>query len=299
MIENDYKILFIDDDDNICKLANRLFTKKTSYSFDIVKSFREAKEYLLKNTYNIVISDYVLSENETGLDILKFIKEKRLSYKFILISGFLDYSYLVNAINQGADKFLPKPVNWEQLLTILKSFYYYELEKEKDVFPTKDLYEINSKITFSTDMFHTIQYSKWIIKEFNDLLSDIENSKLTMGYNELILNAIEHGNLGIDSIKKREALANRSYEQLLKEKLNCKELVEKKICVKKKYSNGELVVSIADEGNGFNTENIFNSHIDTASMNGRGIKIAQAIFDKIEYNDKGNIVTVSKNIIEE
>ena len=63
-----------------------------------------------------------------------------------------------------------------------------------------------------------------------------------------------------------------------------------------KLSNTELFISIADEGDGFNPDDVPDP---TAEDNleipsGRGLMLMHSFMDSVAYNDKGNQVTMKK-----
>jgi len=65
------------------------------------------------------------------------------------------------------------------------------------------------------------------------------------------------------------------------------------------YKTNELKIKVADEGPGFHPENIPDPTIpeNIEALNGRGVYLMSHLADKIEYNKKGNSVTITfKNI---
>ncbi len=62
----------------------------------------------------------------------------------------------------------------------------------------------------------------------------------------------------------------------------------------------KAVFEVEDEGNGFDHRKISatarDSKIQTDENRGKGISIAYGIFDEINYNEKGNKVTLTKFI---
>ena len=98
--------------------------------FDIDKahSYEEALKYLDKNNYDLIITDVRLKENEEnqdGLKIVEMIKEKSSDTPVIVISGYKDLGYGIQALEKGANYFVEKPINIEEFLQIVK-----ELEKK-------------------------------------------------------------------------------------------------------------------------------------------------------------------------
>jgi CheY-like chemotaxis protein len=133
-----------------------------------------------------------------------------------------------------------------------------------------------------------------ILDEFE--LSIVEKMRLESGFTELIMNAYEHGNLGVGSNQKQKLMESGNYTNFL---LSAEVIYgDKNIMVKYYMINGMLVLNISDEGKGFDT-NILKTLLirDTELFHGRGIAMSDSDFDFIMYNDIGNSVLFGKKII--
>ena len=123
----------------------------------------------------------------------------------------------------------------------------------------------------------TIYWFEEKIKDFNI------DGRIILVFNELLLNAYEHGNLSLGSKKKEELLKENCYEKEL-EKLQKK--CNKKIYIYIYRYGNFLFTKIIDEGRGFDVSSIVSKK---ESFSGRGILISKKIAD-IFYNQKGNVV---------
>lgn len=115
---------------------------------------------------------------------------------------------------------------------------------------------------------------------------------------EMIINAIEHGNLNISFQEKSEALSNNTYFKLIDERRRIPENENKLVHIEFSINEEMAVYTIKDDGTGFDSDFFFNLDIDKTNKemitHGRGIRMARNIFDEIEYNEKGNIVKLTK-----
>lgn len=123
-------------------------------------------------------------------------------------------------------------------------------------------------------------------------------SMIRIGIREMLINAIEHGNLEISNEEKTKFLQNGSYPQILKERLENPILKNRKVIVESKITKKEVIFKIIDEGNGFDVLEYLNKkNLATLdSLHGRGILITKNAFDKILYNKKGNCVIMIKQV---
>lgn len=121
-------------------------------------------------------------------------------------------------------------------------------------------------------------------------------SKISMCLYEMIGNAIEHGNCGIDYDTKTSLIEkNISLADAVKEIASRDEIKNRKVQVNYDISETNVTIVVKDDGDGFNIkdipdpnkeENIFASH-------GRGILLTDSYTDKMKYNETGNEVTIS------
>lgn len=117
---------------------------------------------------------------------------------------------------------------------------------------------------------------------------------------EMIINAIEHGNLQISFKEKTEAQKQGSYMQLLNERQNDERYRDRKVEVDYALSQIEFSVRIKDQGEGFDHRVVMARGVEGINRemmtHGRGINMAMAAFDRIVYNEAGNEVFLVKHI---
>ncbi|MBP9163149.1 MAG: ATP-binding protein [Leptospiraceae bacterium] len=115
---------------------------------------------------------------------------------------------------------------------------------------------------------------------------------------ELIINAMEHGNLGITFEEKSESLINGTYIQILMDRQKSLINSKKRITVESSLTPEKMEVIITDEGDGFDHEKMLarSMNDDTNGIlgHGRGIAMSKIFLDSIVYNEKGNSVRIIK-----
>lgn len=114
------------------------------------------------------------------------------------------------------------------------------------------------------------------------------------GMVELMINALEHGCLGITNEEKRDKLRSGEWPLYVQTKLAemPPSLRAATLSVWVKYP-GSSAVRISDSGRGFDWKPYL-TPLSTPEFhpNGRGILIARAVaFDELSYNEQGNVVT--------
>lgn len=86
-------------------------------------TLKEAKKILQNNTIVLAIIDIRLDEkdpeNKEGIELLRWIRESVSDVKVIVMSAYKEFDYAVEALNAGADYFMRKPIDPDELNSIL------------------------------------------------------------------------------------------------------------------------------------------------------------------------------------
>ena len=118
-----------------------------------------------------------------------------------------------------------------------------------------------------------------------------EPETAAIGMMELMLNAIEHGNLGVSFDLKSELLAKGEWQSEIDRRLNLDENIGKKATIGFKKSNGQIEIRVSDEGSGFDKNDTMSRILDPFRTHGRGIQIAEnQCFNSLEYQGTGSVV---------
>ncbi len=109
---------------------------------------------------------------------------------------------------------------------------------------------------------------------------------------ELVLNAIEHGNLSLGFDAKTDLIRRGIWKDEINRRLNLPENADKVIDISLAYNDTECRLTIKDQGHGFAWERFITNSPDNLRPNGRGLYLVfNSNFDHIFYNAVGNQVT--------
>lgn len=115
---------------------------------------------------------------------------------------------------------------------------------------------------------------------------------------EMIINAIEHGNLNISFEEKTRAMSDGSYFKFVQERQKDPYYKGKKVRVEYALSRDRLGVRITDEGKGFNHARHLKNSAEQLNRegitHGRGLTLTLSTFDLVKFNSPGNQVTLVK-----
>ena len=111
------KILVVDDDENIVWAVNALLTMK-GYEVDLSKTGADAISKSKDKLYDLAIIDIKLPDMD-GIALLNIFKDGFPQMRKIIMTGHATKDNAINALNQGADFFLTKPVRLQEFMDVI------------------------------------------------------------------------------------------------------------------------------------------------------------------------------------
>ena len=126
------QILVVDDELSMRELLEYMLSKE-GYKITCAQNGAEAIGLLKKNDFDLLLCDIRLGDM-SGLEVLRASKERNSASVVIMISAYASTETAVEAMNDGAYDYVPKPFNNEELLeTISKALELRTIEHEKEI----------------------------------------------------------------------------------------------------------------------------------------------------------------------
>ncbi|MEO0137250.1 MAG: sigma-54 dependent transcriptional regulator [candidate division WOR-3 bacterium] len=114
-----YKILIIDDETKICEILKDILENE-GYIADFATNGTDGLRKIQKDQIDLVLLDVKLPDID-GLNLLKKIKDFDPNISVIMISAFGTISTAVEAVKNGAEDFIEKPLEINRILTTIKN----------------------------------------------------------------------------------------------------------------------------------------------------------------------------------
>jgi two-component system response regulator AtoC len=111
------KILIIDDD-NLVSASLKKALLKLGYDVQVCLKGGESYDYIKRYDPDIILLDIYLTTHN-GIELLADFRKSGIKTPIIMITGYADVNIAVKAIKSGAQDFLLKPIDLEQLKIIL------------------------------------------------------------------------------------------------------------------------------------------------------------------------------------
>jgi EAL domain-containing protein (putative c-di-GMP-specific phosphodiesterase class I)/CheY-like chemotaxis protein len=116
-IEDETRILLVDDDDAVLKGTKRIL-EKAGHRVIACASGNEALELLASQAFDAMISD-IQMPGITGLKLLRAVREYDLDLPVVLMTGAPGVKSAAEAVEYGAFRYLIKPVPLEELTSVI------------------------------------------------------------------------------------------------------------------------------------------------------------------------------------
>ena len=122
-----------------------------------------------------------------------------------------------------------------------------------------------------------------------------EPQRVMTGLSQILINAVEHGNLEIGFETKTQLIQTGEWEHEINRRLALPEYSERYVDVVYKKTAEGYFIKVTDQGSGFDWHSYLSIDPQRAChSHGRGIAHAHAMcFDELEYNQMGNEVVLS------
>ncbi len=124
-------ILVVDDELSMRELLEVLLNRQ-GYKISCAENGRKAISMIEKTYFDLLLCDIRLGDI-TGLDVLRASKKKNQNTVVIMISAYATTETAVEAMNEGAYDYVPKPFENEELIqTIANALALKTIEHEKE-----------------------------------------------------------------------------------------------------------------------------------------------------------------------
>ncbi len=241
--------------------------------------------------FDVVITDRKMPRMD-GMELLARIKRHPSlgSLPVIIETAAAERSDIVEGIEAGAYYYLTKPVDGAVLVSMVRAAAVdYERVRALREEVTKDagvLGRMRSAMFEFRTPEEALDLGAFLAKACR------QPERVVVGLGELLINAVEHGNLEISYEEKSELNRSGRWSEEIRRRLELPQFAGRRAVAVFRRQHDRIEISIRDEGPGFDPRpylqidpgRVFDSH-------GRGIAMANLLsFDHLEYRRAGTEV---------
>jgi CheY-like chemotaxis protein len=288
----DKTTVLIVDDDEFNREILTVFLRGAGYLVVSAHDGRQALDRLVTHPeIDLVLLDRMMPDLD-GLEVLKRIKSdpRRRDLPVIMQTAMSTTASVLACIREGAFYYLAKPYEEATLLAIV----------EAACVDLKGLREIREAMAGQQRSlalmdgarfhFRTLDQIKSVAHTVAGLCPD--PARVIFGLHELMLNAVEHGNLGITYAEKTALVRTGVWQWEVERRLALPEHRDKHAVLEFESRKDDVMIVIRDQGAGFHWLDYLEiSPHRAADPHGRGVAMARAIsFSSLEFRGSGNEV---------
>lgn len=286
---NNLTVLIVDDEKSI---VDALAGSLSGYSRKVALNAEQALRIIeSKDPPDIILSD-VNMPGIDGFELCRRIKSgKNKHIPIILVSAKTSRKDVEMGYSLGAHYYIHKPFTTKEVQAVVGSLAAGMISsrflKRARMDYQRSLLQLSIKGSYR---FRT--YAD--VTSLASTLSCLSEEKLSTynGLRELMMNAVEHGNLGFTYEEKKKFLNDGTFHDEVESRLKKLENVKKYAYLDYEVSGSQVHFVIHDTGRGFHWKNYLDFSMDRAfDPNGRGIAIAKkTCFEELDFQGCGNKV---------
>lgn len=290
------QILVVDDSPIERRALGGLLSTNPDWKVEFAGDGAEALERCQVCEPDLVLTDFHMP-NMDGLQLLMKLKQHHANVPVILATAEGSEELAVSALQQGAASYVPKTLMSRDLHRVIDTVLSASQDRRKSDLVLSSLVRQNLKFSFPTDR----RLVGPVVNTLQDygmrfgIFSERERTRVGVALEEALLNAVIHGNLEVSS-RLRDA-DDGSFEKLIAVRIGQAPYRDRRIRVSASYSPAEARFVIRDEGKGFDVSKLPDptEPENMARAHGRGVLLIRTFMDEVDYNRKGNQVTLIKH----
>jgi len=286
------KLLIVDDDEFMRMITVETLTQ-AGYIVESAEDGESAWTLLHDHPteFGLILLDKHMPRLD-GIGLLKRIKtdERIQDLPVVMLTGATDQQDIADGLAAGAHYYLTKPASENILKSVISNAMNDGRRKR----------ELLSLVGHQTGAMRILRHAQFCFKTLKEAESlalwladaSMVPSRTVTAYSELLINAVEHGNLGITYAEKSQLLKDGSWQNEVEARLQREPYMQRQVEVTLDRNEAEFVVTIKDQGQGFDWSEYLDFSPERAfDLHGRGIAMAKLLgFDAMEYQGNGNTV---------
>jgi len=241
--------------------------------------------------FDVILLDRMMPGMD-GMELLSHVKAHPVLTHLPVIfqTALSSRADIAEGMKAGAHYYLTKPFEFDLLYSVVRTAVRDRKEYRRMTSELTEHYAAMSCLNNANLKFKTIEEAKKISIMLANACDNTE--KVVLGLTELMINAVEHGNLEITYEEKGTLTDNGSLDDEILRRLLLEEYSSKVVDVSFVRKESSVEITIVDEGKGFDWKPFLTMSPERALDNhGRGIAMAALMsFDSLEYLGSGNTV---------
>ena len=274
-------ILVVDDTESDRQLTGSLIRRQADWSVRFAHNGDEALDRIAQAAPDLVLTDIQMP----GMDGLELVVAVGQQYPSVPVQA-------------GAASYVPKRRLVSDLSNTIRSVLAAAHADRSHASILERMVQNTSHIVIETDLFllqSLLRYLRGVVQATRGLAA-VDHTRVAIALDEALTNAFYHGNLELSSeMRERDG---RKFRQLADQRRREKPYCDRRINMITTITPKDTTFVVRDDGPGFDVDCLVNP-TDPENLHrpsGRGVMLMRTFLDTVTFNDKGNEVTLTKNL---
>jgi CheY-like chemotaxis protein/anti-sigma regulatory factor (Ser/Thr protein kinase) len=291
-----HTLLIVDDSVLDRHLAGAIVQKLEGWKATFAAHGLEALDMMAQQKPDAVLTDMIMPEMG-GLELVQAIRSRYPLTPVVLMTAHGSEDVALQALQKGAASYLPKKTLARDLAETLEQVMSAVQSNRNQQRIVESLTLQQTTFTLANDTTLIAPLVSFIEDALTRLKLCEPSGLILLGVamHEALTNAILHGNLELESTLKEQD--EKAFYRLAQERRREPPYSDRRVTVELRLSRPEAVFVVRDEGHGFDPATLPDP-TDPANLgrvHGRGLLLIHTFMDRVQHNDKGNEITMTKH----
>jgi len=273
----------------------------TDHGYEVLLASTGAQAWSLIETHaqrlDAILLDRILPDLDSLVLLRRLKADMPNTYLPVIMQTSLSSEHEISeGLKAGAFYYLTKPFPGETLLAIVRAA----------VDDRHNFFQLQDRFTQVHGIINHIEHAEFWFRTLNDardlalLTAQVapDPARVVPGLTELMLNAVEHGNLAISYAEKTRFIEENRLDTEVAHRLGLSQFADRRGRLRVSRTDEAVTYTIRDEGDGFDWRPFVEISPSRAfDTHGRGIAISRMLsFDSLTYVGSGSEVVASVNL---
>jgi CheY-like chemotaxis protein/anti-sigma regulatory factor (Ser/Thr protein kinase) len=284
-------ILVVDDSPLEQRRAGALL-EENGWDVIYATNGRAALQDIDQSLPQLVLTDLIMPEMN-GLELVRQIRDRNIPVPIILMTAHGSEDIAARALQMGATSYVPKKNLGEHLVpTVQNVLALAKKQSEKQrVRSCIASVETNYVLGLELDAIPALVAHLQEELQYMSVCDERDLVRVGTALHEALVNAVEHGNLEITSEQRQN-----NYHKIVEQRRQQTPFRDRRVHVHARVVPGQATYIIRDEGPGFDPQAVPDplDPENLEKLSGRGLLLIRMFMDDVQFNDRGNQITLTK-----
>lgn len=291
--------ILVAEDSQTQAVQIQLYLEECDHQVTLAADGAEALRQMTDSLPDLVLSDMQMPE-VNGLELINAIRLRHPTVPVILLTAEGSDELAMEALRRGASSYVPKSRMSDSLIPVV--------DEVLELIRVDRSYARLVKSLNYNELRFTLENDPELIDPLVELIQQMVfgmglcdatgRIRLGMALEHALSNAFYRGNLEIarEQTEQTQGQPTHGTSGLVKQRLAEQPYRDRRILFEAKLDANQSRFVVSDEGSGFDTSIIpdpSDPHV-LECEGGRGLVLMRTFMDELEFNDKGNSVTMVK-----